>query len=679
MQKQDIENMTMVEVARRLAELGQPDKALEAYTTALKQKNIIPEEQLEAACAVLQYGEDYKLAYDALLAVYKEGTFRADAFEILTGAFYAPNQKSIRETYEKNCRLLKKYPYLFRKDFLPFEELPVKFYPYDNKGVLPFHPKEERFDAYTNLNDPEIRHYFFRDLEKPILAHDIVSQYELEYLRDNVRRSDWVGKENHVYLHYSDWGTFCAYLQVWDMKPLLREEKLVFLIEDEIAQYPIDFKERFGIDYSQYPVKPIGIREVNKIIWHTQLLFHNGGDFFNEIMDRHPNLLVEDSVFFKETLDIFHMLLNCANLIAKSKGKEQWGEDSFNLFEESVLLELSSLKNRTLKDAMVAYYLGKTYITKHFDKNSRIAPAIVYQPHFSNMKFMWDLHESGQIIPHCSANDDIRNSGLFQQFKYIKAFTPMRRSTNSHAAAVAFMQKQVDLGHRFSWEESTGNKEDQLVIVEDTFFDRIMNRSYMADDHDRLLRDSRLVRFEDAKLNPTATFTALAEFLDIPYTESMTYGSDMKGIIKDSFRTNAVYNTREEFSDEYERCLMEYLQRDVYECYGYGFDYYDGKPMTQEEIEELLGKCHTQEDLVEASWWKNREKLKLRLEMDDEELDEWIEKAANANVSAHKESRLLAIRVLRHGLNFCNENGEPLRLMTPLKLDPELLERPLYH
>jgi len=45
------------------------------------------------------------------------------------------------------------------------------------------------------------------------------------------------------------------------------------------------FKERFGIDYSQYPLKPVGIREVNRIIWHTQLSSHNGGDFFNEVLD----------------------------------------------------------------------------------------------------------------------------------------------------------------------------------------------------------------------------------------------------------------------------------------------------------------------------------------------------------------------------------------------------------
>ena len=93
-------------------------------------------------------------------------------------------------------------------------------------------------------------------------------------------------------------GNFCSYLQILNLRPLLEAEKLVFLIEDEIEQYPIEFQSRFGIDYSQYPVKPIGIREIHRLIWHTQLSSHNGGDFFNEIFDNHPNLIAVESIMF---------------------------------------------------------------------------------------------------------------------------------------------------------------------------------------------------------------------------------------------------------------------------------------------------------------------------------------------------------------------------------------------
>ena len=76
------------------------------------------------------------------------------------------------------------------------------------------------------------------------------------------------------------------------MRPLLKEGKFVFLIGEERELYPIDFAARFHIDYSRCPLRPVGIREVNKLIWHIQLSSHNGGDFFNEVFDSHPNLLV---------------------------------------------------------------------------------------------------------------------------------------------------------------------------------------------------------------------------------------------------------------------------------------------------------------------------------------------------------------------------------------------------
>ena len=45
----------------------------------------------------------------------------------------------------------------------------------------------------------------------------------------------------------------------------------------------------------------MSIREVTRLIWHTQLAAHNGGDFFNEIFYGHPNLLSYESIMFDQT------------------------------------------------------------------------------------------------------------------------------------------------------------------------------------------------------------------------------------------------------------------------------------------------------------------------------------------------------------------------------------------
>ena len=291
--------MKPIELARKLAQAGSVEEAQTAYTLVVSQEGD-PAERLEAAVYILQFGGDYRISYTCFRELYNQGHFREEVLSLMTGAFYEPNARELRDRYERNCRLLKKYPYLFRKDFPSFEELPIRFFPYDEEGYVPFYPAEERFGEYINFKNPVVSRNFFKDLENPILADDVYSQYELEYLMDTVRRSEDVGRENHVYLHYAGWEDFCAYLPCLNMKPLLAEQKPVFLIGDEIGLYPIDFKKRFGIDYSKYSLRPVRVREVNRLIWHTQLSSHNGGDFFNEVLDNHPNLLVLPSIMMDD-------------------------------------------------------------------------------------------------------------------------------------------------------------------------------------------------------------------------------------------------------------------------------------------------------------------------------------------------------------------------------------------
>ena len=251
--------MTAIEIGRRMAELGQISDACRAYALVPK-GDAEPMELLEAAIYLLQNNGDYKVSYDILLRLHEAGHFCEDVYSVMSFAFYEPNSKPLRTRYAKNCKLLEKYPYLFRKDLPAFEDLPLQFFPYDDESFLPFNRAAGKFEGRLNVKDPVISRNFFRDLDKPILAADVFSQYELEYLCDNVRRSEDIGRENHIYLHYTSWEVFCSYLQVLNLKPLLKQKKIVFLIGDEIAQYPIDFKERFHIDYSQYSLKPVGIR-----------------------------------------------------------------------------------------------------------------------------------------------------------------------------------------------------------------------------------------------------------------------------------------------------------------------------------------------------------------------------------------------------------------------------------
>ena len=122
----------------------------------------------------------------------------------------------------------------------------------------------------------------------------------------------------------------------------------MFLIGDEVSAYPIDFKERYGIDYSLCPVKPFGIREINKLIWHTQLSTHNGGDFFNEIFDDHPNLLALTSIMFHSMEE---MIEDWRKNIGQAKSSKEAAKELIknNNLSPRVIRELLRLQDPTDK------------------------------------------------------------------------------------------------------------------------------------------------------------------------------------------------------------------------------------------------------------------------------------------------------------------------------------------
>ena len=671
--------MRAIEIARRLAELGQNEQACQAYTLYLHQNNgEDPANQLEAALFLLQMGGNYKIAYTAFQNLYARGEFREECFGIMTQAFYEPNEKKLKKQYEKNCKLLSKYPYLFRKDFPDFEELTIHFYPYDDKGYLPFDCETEQFGEYINFKYPVVSRNFFKNLENPILASDVYSQYELEYLNDNVRKSEWAARENHIYLHYTDWNVFCAHLQVLNMRPLLDEKKIVFLIGEEVSQYPIDFKERFGIDYETYDVKPFSVREIQRMIWHTQLATHNGGDFFNEIFDNHPNLIYFPSMLLS---NVEEGIQTCKKALENCNGI---GEvlSTFRRWRYPYMAEeLYRLPNRTDKDILVALYFNEDDdFSANLDWNSRIAPAMFFQPHFLNIHYELYVGDNDRTVLRSAQENKIRNSVIFKNFKYIKTFTPMRRITTSHSATVRFMYAMSN--------RSMPEGEKNENVVNDAVTHRLMNRSFMIDPENRLYQDSVLVRFEDGKLNPKATFTALAAFVDLPYTESMTYCSEA-GVELNSamgrvgFDTAPVYRTYDEYANDAERYYIEYFMRDVYEYYGYDFHYYDGAPVDEERVKELITNFTTINRYIRETWGNNVFS-RAEIAADHKRLEEETEKRVQEKLLENYMERLDIQRldnakILMRGLYFVNDRGQPLRMMPMLKLDPDLLEQPLYH
>lgn len=218
----------------------------------------------------------------------------------------------------------------------------------------------------------------------------------------------------------------------------------------------------------------------------------------------------------------------------------------------------------------------------------------------------------------------------------------------------------------------------------------MLNRSFMVDKWDRLYRDSVLVRFEDGKLNPKATFTALAEFLDIPYTESMTYCSGKTGLNPESLKGNdlgfdpaAIYRTYDEYVNDDDRSLLEYFLRDAYQEYGYDFHYYHGEAVDIDWVKEKLNGAHNLDQLI----WKTTRAVIDRQSKEGTivsdgvtyEHEEGCDLVAQHTLDSIRKDRLNMAKLLMKNLVFVNQNNQPLQFMKKLELAPELLEQPLYH
>ena len=673
-------NMTALEIARKLAELGQTADACRAYELVIRDDDhTTAEEKLEASIFTLQFGEDYKVSYDGFLKLYRQDKFSSDILPIMLDAFYAPNESDLKKRYEQNCRLLKKYSYCFREDFLPFEDLPILFFPYDNNGYIPFDIERGTFGEYTDFNRQIISRNFFKDLDKPILADNVFSQYELEYLRDNVRRSDWVARDNHIYLHYTDWSVFCAHLQCLDLREILKEEKIVFLFEDEISRYPLDFKAEYGIDYASFPVKPIGVREVNRLIFHAQLSAHNGGDFFNEIFYGHPNLILWESIMIYMLEDMVEMIKDGVKTL-KKHGTGWAGltisNGTFNAFASAELpafQQLLTLKNMTDKDALVAaFFAFSATQNQEPDPACRIVPTLFIQPHFHNMIYLIDRHPNNCAILECKEFDQLINTKMLKGFKYVKSFVPIRRITTSYTASVRFALRFSKI------EEAKAEKKDKPVRFHDFIRQRVLTRTYLADTNLQLFKDCVMVRFEDAKLNPKATFTELAAFLDLPYTESMTQCTNYMGEVPNGFRTNVVNFKYSAFTTDSECYYLEYLMRDAYEAYGYDFHFYDGKPVDEARLKELIAGFEKVNDFTMRHRNHDGTNFLEQFGMSPEDQEKFVEESKPI-IEEYDKIRLMLGNVIGPLPTFVNKNGEPLKMIPLLRPNPDLLENELYH
>ena len=129
---------------------------------------------------------------------------------------------------------------------------------------------------------------------------------------------------------------------------------------------------------------------------------------------------------------------------------------------------------------------------------------------------------------------------------------------------------------------------------------------------------------------------------------------------------------------------MEFFFRDAYAFYGYGFQYYQGEPVDEEWIQNKLDHFTISDGFIARSWetvLRNNMKIEnIDAELQDvtEQFKDDVALAVSKILEKFKADRFALAQYLLRGLKFVNAQGQPLQMMKPLKLDPALLEQPLY-
>ena len=114
----------------------------------------------------------------------------------------------------------------------------------------------------------------------------------------------------------------------------------------------------------------------------------------------------------------------------------------------------------------------------------------------------------------------------------------------------------------------------------------------------------------------------------------------------------------------------------------YDFHYYDGQPLTEEELDALTEDFSTIDRYLRETWINVYKEAGISVngQRAAPEVEQQLhEQLLENQIQAFHENRKANTRILLRGLRFLNRNGQPLHMMPKLKLDPALLEQPLYH
>lgn len=557
--------------------------------------------KIQGAFELFDKGQ-YKEAFESFAAIYNASENmqeRQELMSILRDAYYEPNEAELRGNYEKNAAALKQYPYFWDKQFAGFSELSFLLFPTSDSSYYIY---DKQADCFIGEYDGITRHqmrYFFEHLEDALKVEDEDNLYNLTFLFDNVRRSEDVAMDNHIYLFYHSWQPLQRVMQVGDIAPILKDEKFVFLIGENHKRYPIDFKRDFKIDYAKMKPQMLRIEEINRIFVFSSTNGHCGNAMIDSLLDWHPNLLTIKEFGLSAFPSFYENCLkgrSCKDFLSQFLDNQEKLEyrPFFTFFtkiyrgseaelpnaQKFMQLLLEILKDRsvpTQKEWFCAlFYANSLALNKPL--NHRIVPAIFHAPHIvwgSN----WD-EEYGKM------------QAIYHSFKYIAAFSLLRRPEAMFGGAIKYEMNCRKLYHT-----------PPLDCFSFLFFPtgEMKNIDWRKVYHDQYAffcyEDVAVIRYEDIKTNPKAALYSLCEHFNIPWSDELlrctrngkpTIYNDAGTVISDFDLKPLSADYYGEYLNAFDRFRIEVLYYGFYQYWGYKPRLYQNFHYSDAEIQKMF-------------------------------------------------------------------------------------------
>lgn len=587
-------------------------------------------QRFEQAVSAFDSGDAYS-ALNELVALYQEGFHREEILTFLNEVSYEPNAAEMKANFEKNCAALAHYPFVQGFTPPPFEALSFRIYPVSAEEFFVFNPSAETFGERMVFEKDPSFDCCLKYFDEQRVFQNETNVSKLAYLNRNIRASEAIGFENHIYLHYDEPDRFYALLLISDWSNLLAEKKFVVCIGKDSFLNPEDFCARFQVSYENCTPQPPSISEISRMIFGWKIANVSGTSFLADILDYHPRLLTIPDCFFndfypyytkylqgKKTKEVvkhlcqldhtapekslFHAVTTSQSLSAANLSE--------NVLEELNRVDANELLNKTgelladceiptAREWITAIYLafslchGRTF-------TQRVTPAVFMYPH-DDMFFLAGVERERvkfYLDTVCSFDD-------------YKAIAIIRDPVTQAGSVIRFMTE--------THPEAKNEKGERVFYpFYSLAFGSLVPKDYFFRNDHALWKQIRVVRFEDLKLNPKATLKSLTDFLDLTDCDTLykttwcglsRAGVSTDGSSFEGFDPAPIYNSHAKYLSVFDKYRIELLLANLMKYYGYRAVYYDGQPFSEEEKYALMKFPFRCDDIEIAATESQRKEL----------------------------------------------------------------------